>query len=214
VILDSEPIHLKCYAQVLKRIGIDLGREDYYARYIGFDDRDCLHAILRDRGRSLGEDEIRAMIAEKTALVQEEYGRAARALPGAVELARAAHTGGIPTGVCSGGLRREIDLAARRLGAADLFQVIVAAEDVSRGKPDPEGYRLAIERLSGVAGRGLRPERSVVIEDAPAGIEAARAAGAKILAVTNSYAAAALARADRVVGSLTEVSLASLEELV
>ena len=213
VIVDSEPIHLKCYARVLERIGIALGRDEYYARYVGFDDRGAFRAILAGRGRAADDEAIRALIAEKTVLVQEEFGGSARALPGAVELARAARDAGIPTAVCSGGLGKEIELAARRVGIWECFQVIVSAEDVSRGKPDPQGYRLALERLAALSGRALRPERSVVIEDAPAGIDAARAAGARVLAVTNSYAAAALAQADRVVGSLAQVSVDSLEDL-
>jgi beta-phosphoglucomutase len=214
VVIDSEPTHLMCFRQVLDAVGIDLKTEDYYGRYLGLDDHDCFARVLEARGRPADESQIRRMIARKTACIQEAYAGSIRAMPGAVELARRARQAGIPTAVCSGGLRKEIELAARAIGAGDLFMTIVSAQDVRRGKPDPEGYRLALGRLRRLSGRRLRPSRSLVIEDAPAGIQAARAAGMKVLALTSSYPPGELARAQRVVGSLADVSLDDLEEIL
>jgi len=96
----------------------------------------------------------------------------------------------------------------------DCFQAIVPAEDVARGKPDPEGYLAARTRLAEALGRDIRPPRCVVIEDSPAGIQAARAAGMKTLAVATSYARSELAEADRIFNSLAEVAVADLERLL
>jgi sugar-phosphatase len=89
-------------------------------------------------------------------------------------------------------------LATARLDAAGLRapEVIVHAEDVSRGKPDPEGYLAAASRL------GVDPAEALVVEDAPAGIEAGRAAGAATVAVTSTHAAEELAAADVVIPTL------------
>ena len=93
-----------------------------------------------------------------------------------------------------------LQLATVRIRAARLPmpRVIVTADDVSRGKPDPEGFLIAAQRLD------LAAERCVVIEDAPAGIEAARAAGMRAIAVTTTRPAADLAAADLVVDSLAD----------
>jgi sugar-phosphatase len=90
------------------------------------------------------------------------------------------------------------DLAAARLGAVgiELPAVVVYAGDVSRGKPDPEGYLTAARRL------GVDPAEALVVEDSPPGIEAGRAAGAATVAVTSTHAAAELAAADVVISSL------------
>ena len=90
------------------------------------------------------------------------------------------------------------DLAAARLGAVgiELPAVVVYAGDVSRGKPDPEGYLTAARRL------GVDPAAALVVEDSPPGIEAGRAAGAATVAVTSTHAAAQLAAADVVISSL------------
>ncbi len=98
-------------------------------------------------------------------------------------------------------------LLTTRLGAAGLGRptVVVTAEDVSRGKPDPEGYRLAAKRL------GVDPAWCVVVEDAPSGIAAARAAGCRVLAVTTTHRADELTGADWVVPDLRLVRAAPHE---
>ena len=92
-------------------------------------------------------------------------------------------------------------LAAARTGAVgiELPAVVVYAGDVARGKPDPEGYRRAAERL------GVDPAEALVVEDSPPGIEAGRAAGAATVAVTSTHEAAELGAADVVIGSLEEL---------
>jgi beta-phosphoglucomutase len=213
VIVDSEPVHLECFRQVLAGAGVDLTREDYYGKYLGFDDHDCFAAALRSAGQAADERRLADMIHAKSRLVRQTYARRVAPLPGAAELIRAAAAARVPLAVCSGALREEIEQAARAVGVLDCFAAIVAARDVKRGKPDPEGYRLALERLRAAVGRPLRAEAGVVVEDAPAGIEAAKGAGLKVLAVANSYAPHALARADRVVRSLADVTLEDLEKI-
>ena len=115
-------------------------------------------------------------------------------------------------GICSGALREEIELAAATVGAAELVGVLVAAEDVSKGKPDPEGYLLALKLLSETTGREIAPERTWVIEDSPAGIDSGKAAGCRVLAVTNTYDRAELNAADRIVDSLSDLQLSQLDE--
>jgi beta-phosphoglucomutase len=214
VVVDSEPVHLACFREVLASVGIELTTDAYYTDYLGYDDHDCFEAVGRDNDRPFTEDEIADMTTAKTALCQRVFGESVQALPGAVELIAAATAAGIPVGVCSGALRDEIELAARTVGVLEHFQILVAARDVQKGKPDPEGYHLARENLSEAVGRPLAAERCVVIEDSPAGIDAAVGAGMRVLAVTNSYAADALTAAHRIVDSLADVTVDVLRELV
>ncbi|MDY6913066.1 MAG: HAD family phosphatase [Planctomycetota bacterium] len=214
VVVDSEPIHLACFRHVLASRGLQLTREDYYGKYLGYDDHDCFLAALHDQGASSGEQEITKMIAEKSALVKEALSKSIEPMPGAVELIRSAADQGLPVAVCSGALRQEIELAAQAVGVRDCFATIISAEDVPRGKPDPAGYVLAARKLAELLGRAVRPGRCVVIEDSPAGIDAAHAAGMKVLAVTNSYPRDVLAAADKIVDSLVGTTAASLEELL
>ncbi|WP_269452169.1 HAD-IA family hydrolase [Tessaracoccus coleopterorum] len=87
------------------------------------------------------------------------------------------------------------DAQAARRGRSSYPEVMVAAEDVRVGKPDPQGYLLAAARL------GFAPERCLVVEDAPAGIGAGLAAGSPVLGVATSHPAVDIASAHAVVGT-------------
>ncbi len=214
VIVDSEPIHFMGFAKVLAQRGIELSKAEYYTRYLGYDDHDCFAAVLRDHGMEADESAIFDMTARKTRLVQHDLAVETKALPGAVELIREAELAGIPMAICSGALGQEVELASRAIKVREYFMTVVSAENVEHGKPSPEGYRLARRELERLTGRVLLARRCVVIEDSPAGIEAAHAAGMKVLAVATSYEPPQLAQADRVAASLSEVNVALLESLV
>jgi len=214
VVVDSEPVHFAGFRDVLATLGLELTLEDYYDKYLGYDDHDCLLIAGRDRGVELSERQIADLTAAKTAMVQRAFRESIQPLPGSVALIRAIAAAGVPMAICSGALRDEIILASRTVGVLDCFQAIVAAQDVARGKPDPEGYLAARELLARAVGKDLRPRRCIVVEDSPAGVDAARAAGMKVLAVATSYSPNHLAKADRVVASLADVTFAELQELL
>jgi HAD superfamily hydrolase (TIGR01509 family) len=128
------------------------------------------------------------------------------AYPGAVSLVESLRAAGRALALCSGALRSDIDPILAQLRVARCFDVIVSADDVRRSKPDPESYRLAFARLSEKYDALLTvPEKSVAVEDTPAGIRSAKGAGLLVLAVTNSYGAGELAEADWITESLESV---------
>ncbi|MFP3938042.1 MAG: HAD family hydrolase [Phycisphaerae bacterium] len=213
VVVDSEPVHLWGFQQVLADLGAELSERDYYEKYLGFDDHDCLAAALTAAGMRYSETLLKELTERKTRIIQKAYSESIQPLGGAVELIHAASEAGVALGVCSGALRKEIELASRTVGVWDCFGAVVSAEDVSKGKPDPEGYVLAMQRLGEKLGRELTPRDCAVVEDSPAGVEAALGAGMNVLAVTNSFPPDALQSAGMVVGSLEEVSLADITRL-
>jgi beta-phosphoglucomutase len=214
VIVDSEPVHLATFQEVLAAEGINLSHDDYYEKYLGFDDYDCFKAVAADHDKTFNDAKIRELTQTKTQLVLKQFQTSVKALPGAVELIRQAAETGVPMAICSGSLRQEIQLASETIGVRDCFQVIVAAEDVHKGKPDPEGYRLALRQLAPFAPDGPDPSKTVVIEDSPAGIESAAALGIRVLAVSTSYPVSELSQADRIVASLTDVTPEDLDRMV
>jgi len=126
-----------------------------------------------------------------------------RAIPGAAEALRALRKDRVA--VVTSATRA---LAAARLGAAgiELPDVVVYAGDVARGKPDPEGYLTAARRL------GVEPCEALVVEDAPPGIEAGKAAGMAVVAVTSTHPAAQLSAADVVIETLEELRAVLVRE--
>jgi beta-phosphoglucomutase len=199
VIANSEPLHLRAYQEVFEPLGVTLTRERYYRDLLGFDDEGVFRKVAEDEGWEIDEARIAALIEEKSRVMDEAIARADVLYPGAVEcIERLAAS--FPLGIASGALRHEIEtiLARRRLDRH--FRFIVSAEDTARGKPAPDPYARAAE-LHGVA-----PEECLAIEDSHWGIESARAAGLKCIAVTHTYPASQLQLADAVVSSLAELT--------
>jgi HAD superfamily hydrolase (TIGR01509 family) len=212
VLVDSEPIHLLGFREVLRRQGIFIQEEDYYREYVGMDDEDCFRAAARRHGREVSPEQVQKWTADKTRIVQAAMRTKLTAMPGAADLVRQATAEALPIAICSGALRAELELAARTVGLRDAFPVIVSAEDVSAGKPDPEGYRLARAHLTRHVGRELLPERCWVIEDTPAGIAAGKAVGMRVLAVATTNPPAALRQADHIIFSLADITLEELRD--
>jgi len=202
VIADDEPLHLAAFQQALAPEGITLTREAYYARYLGFDDHDAVVEALREAGRPAAPERVRALMAAKAERFLDLVRSGAPIFPGVPAFVRGAAVR-VPLAIASGALRHEIELILSQAGLADCFAAIVSAEDVRAGKPSPEGFLGALERLRARV-PDLAPGECLVIEDSQPGVEGARRAGMRCLAVTNSYPAEALAGADLIVRSLEE----------
>ncbi len=192
VIIDDEPEHCDALIATLAEYGHELDRDTYYREYLGFDDRECFRFSFERAGQPLDDGALAGAIERK----HEHYRRAVqssmRLVPGAREFIEGAALDGYELAIVSGALRREIELILEQAGLRPYFDEIVAAEDVSACKPDPQGYRRACEIM------GFKPDRCVVVEDSRPGLDAAHAAGMRCVMITTSHDAEALAGADLV----------------
>jgi beta-phosphoglucomutase-like phosphatase (HAD superfamily) len=211
VLADSEPLHLAAFQRALAPEGIALTRADYYATYLGYDDRDAIAVALRRHGQPDDGVRVRALMARKAEHFLALVATGVPLFPGAAALVReaAAH---VPLAIGSGALRGEIELILDGAGLRGCFATIVSAEDVAHGKPAPDTYLRACAALDTMA-PGLRPAECTVVEDSPDGVEAARRAGMRCLAVCHSASAARLQAADLVVDRLEEVTWSRLASL-
>ncbi len=208
VIVDSEPMHEAALRRTLAARGWEMSHESYIREYVGLADREILRAVALAHGRTLSPEELAELGREKSAHVHEAAGRGEPpAAPGVVDLVRDAGRRG-PVGLCSGALRREILPILTRLGIADAFGTIVTCDDVPHAKPDPTGYRLTASRLQ------TPPGECVAIEDTLVGIRAAKDAGYKVVAVTQTFPRERLAHADLVVGRVGELTVERLLALL
>jgi beta-phosphoglucomutase len=205
---DTEPLHFEAFNAVLRPHGIEIGRADYFRRLIGYDDRDCFTLVLREHHKPVDDALIGELIAQKTSVYQAIVAERQVLFPGAAEFVRRC-ADRFPLVLVTGTLRAEAEMILRKAEIRDLFTDIVAAEDVEQGKPAPDGFNAALGRLGYI----LRPHPPIVaaeclaIEDTAAGIEAARRAGMRVLAMAQTVCAAELAAADLVRPSLAETNL-------
>src|SRR5688572_29333840 len=194
VIVNSEPLHFFALSDVLKSEHIELTEDEYYRDLIGFDDRGALRHVFQKRNLPLEPRILLSLMARKSRVMMDFIRRRQfQALPGVEEFVRTLWRR-CPLAICSGGLREEIEAMLEGIALRDCFSVIVAAEDVEVGKPDPSGYLLAAQLLSDKQKlpRPLKPADCLVVEDAPTVIRSVRSAGFPTLAVANSYPEARL----------------------
>lgn len=211
VLVDDEPLHLALFQRVLGEEGIEPFTEaEYWERLVGLDDRAAFRDLLERAGERPEAPRLMRLTARKSSYYQEAVRRDGYPFfPGARELVRELAGRGVPLGLVSGALRDEVEGALAQEELLGAFKVLVTAEDVGESKPDPEGYRRAIEGLNSappLPDRLLHPHEAVAVEDTPAGIAAARGVGLRTVAVAHTCAAGELAAADRVVARIAELT--------
>jgi HAD superfamily hydrolase (TIGR01509 family) len=212
VIANSEPLHFAAFRDVLAAEAIVLTEADYYARYLGYDDVGVFQAIDQVAGAWAAAD-IARLVARKAVRLEELERHVSVLFPGAADAIRRA-SAAVPIAIASGALGAEIRRVLERERLAGCFTAIVSAEDTPVSKPAPDPYRRAVSLLSQACGAPLAAAECVAVEDSRWGLESARAAGLRTVAVTTSYPAAALAdAADLVIPSLESLDLAVLSRL-
>src|SRR5262245_17812857 len=156
VLVDDEDVHFEAFRCTLAAFGVTID-QPVYRRFLGFDDRGTIVALLAhyDRRDAVGDDGLARAVADK----QDEYARLAGRHPrlgfGARALVQALRDAGARLAIVSGARRAEIDAVLDASALRGCFDAVVSADDVTRGKTDPEGYRLGRERLEAAAGRAL-----------------------------------------------------------
>jgi HAD superfamily hydrolase (TIGR01509 family) len=215
VIADSEPLHFEAFRLVLAREGVTLTKADYYARYLGYDDAGAFRAVLGDHGQRFDDGRIAALVETKLAAFPDLVDGRQVIYPGAADcIARLGAQ--VPLAIASGAVLSDIEIVLRGTGLRERFRTVVAAEHTPRSKPHPDPYRRAVDvlREQGAIPVDTPPRQVVAIEDSVWGLQSARDAGLRTVAVATTYAASDLAIADLVVPSLDAVTIDVLDALV
>jgi beta-phosphoglucomutase family hydrolase len=203
VIADSGPHHLAAWQEIFSRRGVNFTSQDFKQSFGMRND----NIIRNTLGEKMPQAEVDAIAREK----EETFRRIARGkikpLPGALELIRTLKNKGFRMAIASSTPAENIELVTGTLGIADCFQAVVTGQDVTQGKPHPQAFLSAAQRL------GVKPENCLVIEDAVAGVTAAKRAGMYCLAVTSTHPRQKLKQADLVVDTLEEVTIKDIEGL-
>lgn len=213
VIADTEPLHLRAYQAVLQADGIDLSKTDYYARYLGYDDLGLFEALAKDRRISLSDEKIDEWVVAKSCIIEELLTSDAILFPGVTACVRM-FAEQVPLAIASGALAPEIGIVLEHAGLRSAFAAIASASDGVRGKPAPDLYLLAIAKLKDRLPDPFDPASCIAIEDSHWGLEAAHRAGLRCVAVTHTYPASELAKAELIVDALSELTLDKVAALL
>ena len=204
VLVDSYRAHYESWRALAEEHGIALS-EARFAELFGRTSREIIGELC---GPGISERRSAAMDGRKEGFYRAALEKNFPAMDGAVELIDALVAAGFVLAVGSSGPPENIELSLQKLGRAHCFAARITGMDVAHGKPDPEVFLLAAKRL------GVAPSQCAVIEDAPAGIAAARAAGMTALALTGTASAAQLGNAHLIVDSLRELNPERIAHLV
>jgi beta-phosphoglucomutase len=192
---DDEPVLARVYQELFGELGRPLTVDEYYEHLAGHTDEEMFNRWLGRSSHELIAERVRrynALVSDGST-VSEEVRAAVR---WAAER--------MPVALVSAALRDEIEPVLRSSGLLDAFAVVLSQDDVTRGKPDPQPYLLAAERLA------IDPAELLVFEDTDVGVASAKAAGARVVGLTRTLGAERMAAADALV---ERVDVAALEAL-
>lgn len=205
VLIDSGEAHYQSWQRMLHRHGLEMTPEQF-ADTFGQTNRAIIRKLWPDRAT---DENIRDWGEEKEQDFRDVLREHFPEMPHASALLGALHAAGFALAVGSSGPRENVDTVLAGLGAGTLFDATVTGCDVTHSKPHPEVFLKAAQKL------GLPPARCAVVEDAPVGVRAARAAGMAAIALTGTAGADELAtEAHCVVDSLDQLTPDRVAELI
>ncbi len=190
VIINDEPIHKLLIEKLLLEENLRPSVAEFQQVCLGRSDRFCLRDILARRGRIVSEEYLDKLIERKAAAYREKLAELPELpiYPQLKTFLPKVEAKGLKIGLVTGALYREVDLVLSRVGLLDYFSVIVSSDQIKTSKPQPDGYLLAVEKLNYLDDNlQLQPSECLAIEDTPAGIKAAKAAGMQVVGIANTY---------------------------
>jgi HAD superfamily hydrolase (TIGR01509 family) len=200
VIADSGSFHFAAWQETFATRGVNFTREDF-TKLFGTRNDFMIGSVM---GRGLSEGDVKVIVREKEERFRRKATGNIKPFPWAVRLLNAIKKGNFKLGLVSSAPKENIELVLTELNLEGIFDCIVFGQEVSESKPSPQIYLLAARKLK------VAPKDCVVIEDSPLGVKAAKTAGMKCLAITNTYPRQKLEEADKVVDSSENVDLITL----
>jgi beta-phosphoglucomutase len=194
VLADDDPIHMEAFRQVASEEGLSFTDEEYLEKYLPLNDWDCFETLFSERSRRLRPMKLEELIQRKSVYYFQAIAEKSVLFPNAAKAVRFAARR-CRLAIASGARRDEILHILKQGGIDQFFSAIVSAEDVEFGKPHPEPFSRAHEKLREMDG-SLKTSECVAVEDSIGGIQSAHGAGMRCLAVAHSYGPARLRTAN------------------
>lgn len=207
VLADDEALHENAAAQAVAAYGVNLTSEAYREHCLGRTDRTSFGNLKRAYLRELALVTVADLMDARLRHYQELAAKQNVLYPDAPRVLRELHDAFV-LGLVTSSWRAEVIPPLANAGVADYFKTLVALDDITQGKPHPEGY------LKGLAGLGLPAQHVVVIEDTKSGVAAGKAAGLKVIALLHTTPRAELTQADHILPALSDLTPAFMQQVL
>ena len=196
-LIDNNSFHLQSWKQYLKHIGKEISEEAYKAHINGRTNKDAIEYIY---GRMMNDDEAMIYTLQKEEIYRTIYQPYIKPVNGLLALLKKLDKLKIPMAIATSGIQVNIDFMFSHIPIQHYFTTVVNSAHIKAGKPDPEIYIKTAELLK------VKPEKCLVFEDAVVGVQAAKAAGMKVIAITTTHTAEELKDADMIIADYTALS--------
>jgi beta-phosphoglucomutase family hydrolase len=196
--VNNTPFHKKAWLEFCKKYNIPLTGEQYMQKISGKNNKAILDGLFE---RDLNEEEFEKLEAEKEALYRELYKPNLKEIPGLITFIKKVSEIGLKIGVATTSPLPNRIMVLDSLDISRVFTFIAGPEHITHGKPHPEIYLLAAEKL------GADPKRSLAFEDTPSGVASAKAAGLTVIGVLSEHTKEELKLADYFIKDFTEIEV-------
>jgi HAD superfamily hydrolase (TIGR01509 family) len=203
IIIDDEHIHEMAFRETVKPFGIDLDHQAYLDCCAGKTDRAGYEQIATKFSNDLPVDEL---LQQKSQMYLKLFPANKKDYPGVINLIHSLAKN-FTLALTSSSSRAEVNLITKEFGIDHEFRITISADEVTKGKPDPEPYLITTQKLD------LKPEECVVIEDSRSGVLSSKAAGCYCIGVTTTHTEEDLREADLVVGDFTKITTEVIQNL-
>jgi beta-phosphoglucomutase family hydrolase len=193
-LLDNNSFHRQSWIEYLKNMGREISEEEFNQNFNGRTNKDVIEYIFN---RKMSPEEILKYSLEKEAVYRKIYKPFIKPVVGLIQLLQILKQKKIPMAIATSGIQPNIDFMFENVPIKKYFSEVVNSSHISKGKPDPEIYLKVASLLK------VEPKNCLVFEDAVVGVNAAKAAGMKVIAVATTQPKAELADADKIIDDFT-----------
>lgn len=197
-LIDNNAYHILSWQEFYKRRNRSFTAEEFIEHFNGKTNSDVLKYIFHP---NLTAEETHRYTDEKENIYREIYAPHIKPVDGLIELLELLHQQNIPMVIATSGIPVNIEFMLQHIPIAKFFKSIINSTHISHGKPHPEIYQITAKNL------GFAPEKCIAFEDAVAGVQSAKTAGLKTIALTTTHQPEELKQADKIVKDFTEVTM-------
>ncbi|HUS02147.1 MAG TPA: HAD family phosphatase [Chitinophagaceae bacterium] len=204
-LIDNNSFHIKAWQEFYKKRNRTLTEGEYKEHFNGKTNTDVLAYVFE---QPLSPQENEAYTNEKEDLYRVIYEPHIQPVKGLFKLLQQLQNAKISMAIATSGIKVNIDYMFNHLDIKHFFKEVIYSKDIKKGKPDPEIYFITAQKLR------VLPENCIVFEDSVAGIQSAKAAGMKVVAIATTHTPAELTLADKLIYDYDEISITDIDQLL
>ncbi|OIR03399.1 fructose-1-phosphate phosphatase YqaB [mine drainage metagenome] len=204
-LIDNNAYHILSWQEFYKRRNRSFTSQEFIEHFNGKTNADVLKYIFHP---NLTAEETHRYTEEKEKIYREIYAPHIKPVAGLINLLELLHQQNIPMVIATSGIPVNIEFMLQHIPIAKYFKTIINSTHISHGKPHPEIYQIAAKEL------GFAPEKCIAFEDAVAGVQSAKSAGLKTIALTTTHQPTELKQADKIVKDFTEITMEMMQAVL